>query len=157
LAPAPTRFTSGLTTAGNALGDSVTFGAAATAKLVVGTGAEAGSTAPTGTGSIGQTKVHDAAGGMVIDFSRIITSSNSVNESMDPAVMTATTLTTAENAAVDAMAGPGVAYFNYKGSEYFIATNTTETAVSSHDAIVKLVGVVDLAAINSSGIVTLHA
>ena len=94
---------------------------------------------------------------MVIDFSRITTSSNVVNESMDPAVMTATTLTTAENAAIDAMAGRGVAYFNYKGSEYFIATNTTETAVSSHDAIVKLVGVVDLTATNSGGIVTLHA
>jgi hypothetical protein len=63
----------------------------------------------------------------------------------------------AENDAVDAMAGKGVAYFNYKGNEYFIATDNTETAISSHDAIVKLVGVTDLIATNSSGFVTLHA
>ena len=37
-----------------------------------------------------------------------------------------------------------------------VATNATETAVSSHDAIVKLVGVIDLHATNSSGAVTLH-
>ena len=54
--------------AGNALGDKVTFGAAATAELIVGTGAEAGSTAPTGIGSIGQTKVLNAADGMKINF-----------------------------------------------------------------------------------------
>jgi hypothetical protein len=56
---------------------------------------------------------------------------------------------------VDAMASPGVAYFNYKGNEYFVATNNTETAVSSHDAIVKLIGVIDLTATNSAGVVTL--
>jgi hypothetical protein len=32
------------------------------------------------------------------------------------------------------MAAPGVAYFNYHGNEYFVATNHTETAVSSQDA-----------------------
>jgi hypothetical protein len=138
--------------AGSALGDSVTFGAAATASLVVGTGAEAGPTASTT--SIGLTKVHDAAGGMLINFGAITHSSNIVDETA--AVATATTLTTAENGAVDAMAAPGVAYFNYHGNEYFVATNATETAVSSHDAIVKLVGVIDLHATNSSGAVTLH-
>jgi hypothetical protein len=138
--------------AGNALGDSVTFGAAATASLVVGTGAEAGSTASTT--SIGQTKVLDAAGGMLINFGAITHSSIIVDETA--AVATATTLTTAENGAVDAMAAPGVAYFNYHGNEYFVATNATETAVSSLDAIVKLVGVIDLHATNSSGAVTLH-
>src|SRR5580704_6757270 len=138
--------------AGNALGDSVTFGAAATASLVVGTGAEAGSTASTT--SIGQTKVLDAAGGMLINFGAITHSSNIVDETA--VVATATTLTTAENGAVDAMAAPGVAYFNYHGNEYFVATNATETAVSSQDAIVKLVGVIDLHATNSSGAVTLH-
>ena len=45
--------------AGATLGDSVTFGVAATAELVIGKGAEAGSTA--GTASIGQTKVVNAA------------------------------------------------------------------------------------------------
>ena len=49
-----------------------------------------------------------------------------------------------------------VTYFSYQGNEYCIATNTTETTVSSHDAIVELVGVVDLTATNSGGIVTLH-
>ena len=138
--------------AGNALGDSVTFGAAATASLVVGTGAEAGSTASTT--SIGLTKVHDAAGGMLINFGAITHSSTIFDETA--AVAAATTLTTAENGAVDAMAAPGVAYFNYHGNEYFVATNATETAVSSSDAIVKLVGVIDLHATNSSGAVTLH-
>jgi hypothetical protein len=138
--------------AGNALGDSVTFGAAATASLVVDKGAEAGSTA--GTTSIGQTKVLNAAGGMLINFGAITHSSNIVDETA--AVATAATLATAENGAVDAMAAPGVAYFNYHGNEYFVATNSTETAVSSSDAVVKLVGVIDLHATNSSGAVTLH-
>jgi hypothetical protein len=139
--------------AGNALGDSATFGAAPSAELLVGTGAEAGSTA--GTTSIGQTKVHDAAAGMDINFQSITFSSNIVDETA--AVASATSLMMAENDAVDAMAGKGVAYFNYKGNEYFIATDNTETAISSHDAIVKLVGVTDLIATNSSGFVTLHA
>jgi hypothetical protein len=138
--------------AGNALGDSVTFGAAATASLVVDKGAEAGSTASTT--SIGLTKVHDAAGGMLINFGAITHSSTIFDETA--VVAAATTLTTAENGAVDAMAAPGVAYFNYHGNEYFVATNATETAVSSSDAIVKLVGVIDLHATNSSGAVTLH-
>jgi hypothetical protein len=139
--------------AGSALGDKVTFGAPATAILDVDLGAEAGSTASTA--SIGLTKVHDAAGGMVIDFTAITTNSNIVDETA--AVATAANLTTAENAAVDALGGPGVAYFVYKGSEYFIATNNIETAVSSGDAIVKLVGVVGLSATDASGLVTLHA
>jgi hypothetical protein len=53
-------------TAGSALGDSVKFGSAATAKLFVDTGAETGSTASTA--SIGLTKVLKAADGMEIDF-----------------------------------------------------------------------------------------
>jgi hypothetical protein len=129
----------------------VTFGAAATAQLQVGTGAEAGSTA--GTASIGQTKVLDAAAGMKISFQFITTSSNIVDETA--AVASATTLTAAENAAVAAMTGPGVAFFN-GSSEYFIATNQAEMGVSSHDAIVKLVGVHDLHATNIVGFVTLQ-
>jgi hypothetical protein len=130
----------------------VTFGAAATAQLQVGTGAEAGSTA--GTASIGQTKVLDAAAGMKISFQFITTSSNIVDETA--AVASATTLTAAENAAVAAMAGPGVAFFNFGSSEYFIAMNQAEMGVSSHDAIVKLVGVHDLHATNIVGFVTLQ-
>jgi hypothetical protein len=137
--------------AGNALGDSVTFGAAATAKLIVGTGAEAGSTAGT---TNGRTNVLDAAAGMQINFDFITTSSNIVDETA--AVASAATVTAAENAAVKAMGASGVAFFNFGANEYFVATNNAETAVSSHDAIVKLVGVHDLHAANSGGLVTLH-
>jgi hypothetical protein len=139
-------------TAGSALGDKVTFGAAASAELFVGTGAEAGSTA--GTASIGLTKVLNAAAGMQIDFTAITTSNNIFDETT--AVASSATLATAENAAVNALKGPGVAFFNYKGNEYFIATNNTETAVSSGDAIVKLVGVIDLHATDSGGHVQLQ-
>jgi hypothetical protein len=55
----------------------VKFGSAGTAELVVGAGAEAGSTA--GTTSIGLTKVLSAADGMKIDFTTI-TGSNIVDE-----------------------------------------------------------------------------
>jgi hypothetical protein len=109
------------------------------ADLVVGPGAEVGSTA--GITSLGQTKVLKTAAGMKIDFTR---------------VTTATTLTEAENAAVNAMGGPGVAYSNRGGNEYFIATDHTETAISSQDAIVKLVGVIDLQATSIDGLVRLH-
>jgi hypothetical protein len=139
-------------TAGSALGDSVKFGFAATAKLTVNPGAEAGSTA--GTTSIGQTKVLNAAAGMEIDFHLITTSNNIVDETA--AVASATSLTAAENAAVKAMGTSGVAFFNFGANEYFIATNNNESAVSSGDAIVKLVGVHDLHATNSLGLVTLH-
>jgi hypothetical protein len=135
-----------------ALGDSVNFGLAATAGLVVGTGAEAGSTA--GTTNIGRTNVVNSAAGMKIDFTAITTFSTIADETA--AVASSATLATAENAAVDAPKGPGVAFFNYKGNEYFIATSNTETAVSSNDAIVKLVGVVDLHATNNSGEVQLQ-
>jgi hypothetical protein len=140
--------------AGGALGDKVTFSvsAAPSAELFVELGAEAGSTA--GTASIGQTKVLNAAAGMKTDFTAVTGSSNIVDETTK--VASSNTLTVAENAAVEALAGPGVAFFNYGTNEYFIATNNTETAVSSHDAVVKLVGVHDLHATNSGGFVTLH-
>ena len=143
---------SGSETMGNALGDSVKFGSAATAALVINSGAEAGSTA--GTAHVGLTKVLNATDGMKIDFA-VITKSNTIADET-AAVASATTLTAAENAAVAALSSPGVAFFNYKGSEYFIAATNTETAISSQDAIVKLVGVVDLHATNSLGVVTLH-
>jgi len=139
--------------AGAALGDSVTFGAAATAELHVGTGAEAGSTA--GTARIGQTKVLDAADGMKIGFTFITTSSTIADETA--AVASSTSLTAAENAAVSAMGSAGVAYFSFHGNEYFIATNNNEVAVSANDAIVELVGVTNIHhATNSFGLVTLH-
>jgi hypothetical protein len=55
------------------------------------------------------------------------------------------------------MGSAGVAYFTFGKNEYFIATNNTESTVSSHDAIVELVGVTDIHhAANSFGLVTLH-
>ena len=142
-------------TAGSALGDSVTFGAAATASLVVGTGAEAGPTASTT--SIGLTKVHDAAGGMQIDFTTITTSHFIFDATNTAAVASATSLAAAENAAVNAFGSSGVVYFSFHGNEYFIATDNAEAAVSSSDAIVKLVGVTDIHhAGNNFGLVTLH-
>ena len=93
----------------------MTFGAAATAQLFVGMGAEAGSTE--GTTNIGLTKVMNAVDGMHIEFGGITGGSNIVDETA--AVASATSLTAAENAAVAAMASVGVAYFS------FTATNTS--------------------------------
>ena len=84
----------------------------------------------------------NAAAGMKIDFTIVTTSHFIADETA--AVASATSLTMAENAAVKAFAGAGVAYFNFQGNEYFIATDNFETAVSSHDAIVELVGVTDI-------------
>jgi hypothetical protein len=89
-----------------------------------------GSTA--GTTNIGLTKALTAANGMKIDFELIFFPTNTnkiIGETL--AVASSATLTTAENAAVAALAGPGVAYFDFGHNEYFIATNNTETAVSS--------------------------
>jgi hypothetical protein len=137
---------------GSTLGDSVKFGDAATATLFIVPSAEAGSTA--GTTSIGLTKVHDAAAGMLINFTNITSSSNIVDESA--AVASSTSLTAAEDAAVKALGSAGVAYFTFGKNEYFVATNNVETVVSSHDAIVELVGITDIHnAHNSGGVVTL--
>jgi hypothetical protein len=131
----------------------VTFGAAATALLVVGTGAEAGSTV--NNANIGLTKVVNAADGMVIDFTGVTTSHFIADETT--VVASATTLKAAENAAVATFGSSGVAYFSFQGNEYFIATNNAEAAVSSNDAIVELVGVTNIHhATNAFGLVTLH-
>ena len=130
----------------DALGDKVMFGSATTALLSVDPGAEAGSTA--GTASIGLTKVVNAADGMEINFTSVTGSHFIADETA--AVASATSLTMAENEAVNAFAGTGVAYFSFHGNEYFIATANFETAVSSHDAIVELVGVTDIHHASSS-------
>ena len=119
----------------------------------MGIGAETGSTA--GTTSIGLTKVLKAAAGMKIDFTTITGSSTIADEAA--AVTSSTSLTAAEDAAVKALGSAGVAYFILGKNEYFVATNNVETVVSSHDAIVELVGITDIHhATNSSGLVTLH-
>jgi hypothetical protein len=57
----------------------------------------------------------------------------------------------------NAFGSSGVVYFSFHGNEYFIATGNAEAAVSSSDAIVKLVGVTDIHhAANNFGLVTLH-
>jgi hypothetical protein len=92
---------------------------------------------------------------MVIDFTGVTTSHFITDETA--AVASATTLKAAENAAVNAFGGSGVAYFSFKGNEYFIATNNAEAAVSPNDAIVELVGVTNIHhAANAFGLVTLH-
>jgi hypothetical protein len=140
--------------AGSALGDRVKFGSASTAELDVRIGAEAGSTA--GTTSIGLTKVLNAAAGMRIDFDSSVTHSSTIADET-AAVASSKTLAAAENAAVATMGSPGVAYFSFQGNEYFIATNNAEMAVSANDAIVELVGVINIHhAANFGGSVILH-
>jgi hypothetical protein len=127
------------------------FGAAATAELLLGPGAEVGATADTT--NIGLTKVANAAGGMRIDT--LHPSSHIVDETA--VVASATSLTAAENAAVSAMGRAGVAYFSFQGNEYFVATNHKEAVISFNDTIVELVGITDIHhATNSGGLVTLH-
>jgi hypothetical protein len=139
--------------AGSALGDTVKFGSVPTAFLAIGRGAEAGSTASTT--SIGLTKVLNAADGMEISFGNV-TNSHFIFDAT-PGVASATSLTKAENTAVNLLGGAGVAYFSFHGNEYFIATDNVEAAVSSNDAIVELVGVTNIHhAANNFGLVTLH-
>jgi len=132
------------------------FGAGA--ELIIGPGAKAGSTA--GTANIGQTGLQGEHTGTMINFSSVTSSSNISNE--NAAVASASTLTAAENAAVQALNAAGVAYFSFGHNEYFIATNQAETSVSDHDAVVCLIGVSGFlgsnpfSATDSGGIVTLH-
>ena len=133
-----------------ALGDSVTFGHAATADTLC----------RHGRGSRIDRWHHEhwpnqgpKRGGRYEDRLPGITTSSNIFDAI--VLLGATNITTAENAAVAALGGPGVVFFNFGGNEYFIATNHAETAVSSTDAIVKLVGVHDLVAGSASGLVTL--
>ena len=133
--------------AGNALGDTVTFGAGGTATLVI----EAGATV--GPSSIGETNVISTAAGMKIDFVAVNTGSNVF--SANAAVVSAPSLAGAENQAVAALGGAGVAYINYGGDEYLVAAHTSESTVSSGDAIVNLIRVNGHAVSISDGVVTL--
>jgi Domain of unknown function (DUF4214) len=144
--------------AGTAIGDTFTFGAAATATLKVGVGAEAGSSAATL--SIGQTAVNGAVAGMKLDFMQVIittgtiyVNTSAVNE--NAAVASKSNLTDAEHAAASALGKAGVAYFDYGGNEYVIAVHTTESGVSSADAIVELVGITNHTMTCTGSLVTL--
>jgi hypothetical protein len=139
---------------GLALGDTVSLGAAATAELLLGRGAEVGATADTT--NFGLTKVVNAADGMKINTLHP-SGDHIVDETSNPAVVSAATLTAAENAAVSAMGRAGVAYFSFQGNEYFIATNHKEAVIDFNDTIVELVGITNIHhATNSGGLVTLH-
>jgi hypothetical protein len=130
---------------------------AAGAELYIGTGAMAGSTASTA--NIGQTSLQGENNGTILDFSAVTTSNNIKNESA--AVASASTLTAAEDAAVNALGAAGVAYFTFGDKEYFVATNHAETSIGQHDAVVCLIGagfstVDQFWGTSSSGLVTLH-
>jgi hypothetical protein len=134
---------------GTACGDMVSLNAPG-GELQIGKGAEAGSTA--GTAAICQTLLQRELLGTTIDFKSVTSSSYIANE--DSAVTSASSVTAAENAAVKALGAAGVAFFTFGSSEYFIATNHTETAVSPHDAVV-VVGQSGYWATDTGGLVTL--
>jgi hypothetical protein len=90
---------------------------------------------------------------MGLDFTQVTAANGAVNE--NAAIAASTSLTNAENAAVDALGAAGVVYFNYGINEYVIAVHATEAVVSSADAVVELVGIANHAVTNTAGIVTL--
>ena len=134
---------------GSALGNLVTFGAGATAEIIIGAGAEWDGLTYVGNNvnnGIGQTTVVGAVAaggttpGTLIDLSHIVgASTNIVNAHGVTAGMT--DLTAAENAAVSAVGGVGVAYFTFGGNEYLVAAHALEPWVSVGDAVVALHGV----------------
>jgi hypothetical protein len=127
---------------GQAINDTITFANGATAELVIGAGAEAGSTA--GTENVGQTNVVGAASGMTVDL--IIATSFLPIIDATATVSQAKTIETAENLAVASLGGQGgVAYFNFGNDEYIVdAPHAGGSGVGSSDSIVQLVGTQDL-------------
>ena len=134
---------------GSALGDTVTFEAGATANLVISGGAEWDGSTYVGNNAnngVGQTTVVGAVAaggttpGTLIDLNYIVgTSTNIVNAQAVTAGVT--NLMAAENAAVSAVGGVGVAYFTFGGNEYLVAAHALEPWVSVGDAVVALHGV----------------
>jgi hypothetical protein len=126
--------------AGAALGDTVTFGAGATATLKIYEGGKWDGATYVGdnpSNGVGETIVVGAAPGLKIDFSGIVSTSGTVqNQQFTTAA--APNLTTAENDAVAALGAAGVAYFTFGGNEYLVAAHATEAGVSLGDAIVQL-------------------
>ena len=132
---------------GSALGNSVTFGAGATADIIIGGGAEwDGLTVNANNGGVGQTTVFGAVAaggttpGTLIDLSHIVgASTNIVNAQGVMAGLT--NLTVAEITAASAVGGIGVAYFTFGGNEYLVAAHALEAGLSVGDAVVALHGV----------------
>ena len=131
---------------GSALRDSVTFGAGATAEIIIGGGAEwdgstyAGKDANSGVGQttvVGAVAAGGASPGTLIDLSHIVGASTHIVNAQG-VTAGASNLTAAENTATAALGGHGVAYFTYGSYEYLVAAHTAEAAVSVGDAVVAL-------------------
>ena len=73
----------------------------------------------------------------MIDLSEIVGASANI-QNQQAAIAGAANLTTAENDAVAALGGVGVAYFTFGGNEYLVAAHATEAGVSVGDAVVEL-------------------
>jgi hypothetical protein len=134
---------------GSALGDSVTFGAGATAEIIIGGGAEwdgssyAGKDSNSGVGQttvVGAVAAGGASPGTLIDLSHIVGASTNIVNAQG-VTAGASNLTAAENTATAALGGVGVAYFTYGHNEFLVAAHGLEAAVSVGDAVVALHGV----------------
>ena len=134
---------------GSALGDSVTFGAGATAELIISGGAEWDGLTYVGNNvnsGVGQTTVVGAVAaggtgpGTLIDLSRIVGASTHVVNAQG-VTAGVSNLTAAENAAAAAVGGVGVAYFTYGPNEFLVAAQSVEAGVNVGDAVVELHGV----------------
>jgi hypothetical protein len=141
--------------AGAALGDTVTFGAGATAILKIYEGGKwDGATYIGGNPSngIGETIVVGAVQGFKIDLTGIVGTSGTV-QNQQFAIAGAPNLTTAENEAAAALGAAGVAYFSFGGNEYLVAAHATEAGVSLGDAVVQLHAVTFTGLSMSGGVV----
>ena len=129
-------------TTGEFVGDSVTFGAGATADLVVGLGAgnngqNIGGLAVNG---VVETTVHGAATGLQVDFSSLIGTASLVDNFTPTTQVNLGQVETA--AAADMGANTGVIAFSFAGNEYLISHLVADGgAVGIGDQVVELVGV----------------
>jgi hypothetical protein len=148
---------------GSALGDTVTFSVGATAKIIISGGAEwDGATYVRGNpdNGVGQTTVVGAVAagatipGTLIDLSHVVGASPNI-QNAQTSVAGASNLTAAENAAVAALGGAGVAYFTYGSNEFLVATYAPEQVVCSGDAVVELQGVHIIGLSMAAGVVHL--
>ena len=148
---------------GSALGDTVTFSAGATAKIVISGGAEwDGATYVGGNpnNGVGQTTVVGAVAagtaipGTLIDLSHIVSASTNI-QNAQTSIAGASNFTAAENAAIAALGAAGVAYFTYGANEFLVAAHASEPAVSSTDAVVELQGVRIIGLSMAAGVVHL--
>jgi hypothetical protein len=126
--------------AGAALGDTVTFGAGATATLKIFEGGKWDGATYVGdnpSNGVGEAIVVGALPGLKIDLSGIVGASGTVQNEQS-AVTAAPNLTTAENHAVASLGAVGVAYFTFGGNEYLVAARAIEAGVGLGDAVVEL-------------------